>query len=231
VVGDEAPAVVRQRAQGTVAWAARRLREDLGMRPPARPLTVWLFRDGESYRKNALALFGDEPSTPYGYYSARNDALVMNIATGGGTLVHEIVHPFMEATYAACPAWLNEGLGSLYEQCREQGGRIWGLTNWRLAGLQDAIRDGELPSLRTLVHTDDAAFYGRGSGLHYAMARYLLLYLQEEGMLARFFAEAVRDRAEDPSGWATLQRVLGEDDMRAFQRRWERWVLALEFGG
>ena len=46
---------------------------------------------------HALELFGDEPETPYGYFSAEHQALIMNIATGGGTLVHEIVHPFMEA--------------------------------------------------------------------------------------------------------------------------------------
>ena len=42
---------------------------------------------------------------------------IMNIATGGGTLVHEIVHPYVEANFPGCPAWFNEGLGSLYEAC------------------------------------------------------------------------------------------------------------------
>ena len=31
-------------------------------------------------------------------------------------LVHEMVHPFMDADFPACPAWFNEGLASLYEQ-------------------------------------------------------------------------------------------------------------------
>jgi hypothetical protein len=64
----------------------------------------------------------------------------MNIDTGGGTLVHEIVHPFMAANFPVCPAWFNEGLASLYEQSGENRGRIWGRTNWRLAGLQDVIQ-------------------------------------------------------------------------------------------
>ena len=46
----------------------------------------------------------------------------MNIATGGGTLVHEIVHPFVEANFPGCPTWFNEGLGSLYEQSAERKG-------------------------------------------------------------------------------------------------------------
>ncbi len=34
----------------------------------------------------------------------------------------------------------------------------------------------------------------------------------------------------DPSGYRTLQRVLGEDDMDAFRKRWEAFVLGLRFG-
>ena len=31
-----------------------------------------------------------------------------------------MVHPFVEANFPDCPAWFNEGLGSLYEQCAER---------------------------------------------------------------------------------------------------------------
>jgi hypothetical protein len=33
------------------------------------------------YEQNAVALFGDKPTTPYGYYSSRHKALIMNIST------------------------------------------------------------------------------------------------------------------------------------------------------
>jgi len=56
-------------------------------------------KDAASYEKNTLLLFKEKPSTPYGYYSSTHKALIMNIATGGGTLVHEIVHPFVEANF------------------------------------------------------------------------------------------------------------------------------------
>ena len=66
----------------------------------------------------------------------------MNIGTGGGTLVHEVVHPFIAASFPAAPAWFNEGLASLYEAVREKDGQFWGLPNWRLDGLKRAIRAG-----------------------------------------------------------------------------------------
>src|SRR5262249_53445837 len=157
-------------------------------------------------------------------YSSAHGGLFMNIATGGGTLVHEIVHPYVEADFPAAPPWLNEGLGSLFEQSAERGGRIVGLTNWRLAGLQRTIAHGRLASFRALTALDSDAFYNDDRGTNYAQSRYLLYYLQEQGLLRDFY-RAFRDgRADDPTGYATLVRSLDERDMAAFQERWERYV-------
>jgi hypothetical protein len=229
VIGDGSPDAVRATAAGTVRWAVERLRRDFFPRDPGRILDVWLLRDAESYRRHTRELFDEEPDTPYGFYSRKHGALVMNIATGGGTLVHEIVHPYVEANLAGCPAWMNEGLGSLFEQSADRDGHIVGLTNWRLAGLKEAIRRGRLPSFRELTATSDGEFYGVDPGTNYAQARYLLLYLQERGLLARFWREAGAGLARDRTGFSALESVLGETDMEAFQRRWERWVLGLRF--
>ena len=107
----------------------------------------------------------------------------MNISTGGGTLVHEIVHPFVAANFPNCPAWFNEGLGSLYEQSGEVEGEIHGFTNWRLPRLQEAIRKGKLASFKTLCHTTDTEFYEKDRGTNYAQARYLCYYLQQKDLL------------------------------------------------
>lgn len=230
VIGDGPPASVEATSKRVVRWAADRLERAFFARRPERILNVWLFDGKESYERHTQELFGEEPTTPYGFYSSRHGALVMNIQTGGGTLVHEIVHPYVEANFPEAPAWLNEGLGSLYEQSSERDGQIIGLTNWRLPGLQRAIRAGRARRFSDLCATSSDEFYGDDSGLHYAQARYLLYYLQEHGLLVRYYREFFADRAKDPSGYATLVRVLGEDDMRAFQRRWERWVLGLRFG-
>ena len=227
VVGDEPEPVVRRHAADTVRWAVELLKKDFFTKDPAEILDIWLFKDGASYRKHARELFGDEPTTPYGYYSSANRALVMNIETGGGTLVHEIVHPFIEANFPACPAWLNEGLGSLYEQCGEEDGHIRGLLNWRLAGLQRAIRARRLPLFKTLMAMDAAAFYGSDRGDNYGQARYLLYYLQERGLLVKFYREFQANHLRDPTGLQTFQQVTGERDMDAFQRKWEKYALEL----
>ncbi|MCY1063622.1 hypothetical protein OV090_02550 [Nannocystis sp. RBIL2] len=229
VIGDESPADVQRRADRTIHWSVLRLKQDYFARDPARIIDVYLFADRASYGRNTRELFGEEPDTPYGYYSPRHAALIMNIGTGGGTLVHEIVHPFMAANFPACPAWFNEGLASLYEQCGEHGGRIVGYPNWRLPHLQAAIRARRLRSFAELCATDSDEFYGARSGLNYAQARYLCYYLQEHDRLRDYYHAFVAGADLDPGGYATLQKIVGHRDMPRFEREWRRFVLDLQW--
>lgn len=229
VIGDEPPADVQRRADQTVAFAVRTLKQDFFKQDPEEILDIWLFRDQASYEQNCEELFGIQPRTPYGFYSRPHRALVMNIATGGGTLVHEIVHPFMERNFPQCPAWFNEGLASLYEQSAERDGQIVGLTNWRLRGLQSAIRTGKTRDFQSLCETSTREFYDDPTGVHYAQARYLCFALQERGVLRTFYHRFRQNVQSDPSGFQTLQEVLKTNDMNTFQKDWEQEILALRF--
>ncbi len=229
VIGDESPDDVRGRAEGTVKWAVEKLKKAYFKQDPRQILDIWLFKDKESYEGNCKRLFGKKPDTPYGYFSQQDGALVMNISTGGGTLVHEIVHPFVAANFPNCPSWFNEGLGSLYEQSGEVNGEIHGYTNWRLPRLQEAIRKGKLASFATLCHTTDNEFYEQDRGTNYAQARYLCYYLQQKDLLKTYYHRFLANRKDDPSGYKTLKAVLDADDMDKFQKQWEAYVLKLKF--
>jgi len=229
VVGDESAAKVRARAEDTVSWSVEQLKATYFAKDPKQILDVWLFKDETSYNQHAKTLFGEKPSTPYGYYSSADKALVMNISTGSGTLVHEIVHPLIESNFPKCPAWFNEGLASLYEQCGSEQGQIHGYVNWRLSGLQRSIKAKRLPTFDALCHTSTKEFYADESGTNYAQARYLCYYLQEQGLLQTFYRQFVKDARRDPSGFETLQSVLGERDMEQFQKRWQTYVAKLKY--
>ena len=230
VIGDESPDIVKRRAEGTVAWAVKKLKAAYFSKDPTEILDIWLFKDKASYEQNALRLFGKKPDTPFGYFSSQDHALVMNIATGGGTLVHEVVHPFVAADFPGCPSWFNEGLGSLYEQSGEENGQIVGYTNWRLPSLQDAIRAKKVPSFKSLCSTTTNEFYTKDEGTNYAQARYLCYYLQQQGLLKKFYRQFHENSREDPTGYQTLQEVLGrkDKDMDKFQEEWEEYVLKLK---
>ncbi len=229
VIGDESPGIVRYRAERTVKWFADRISRLYFKKDPPKIYDIWLFKDNESYRKNALELFGDKPDTPFGYCSDENAALVMNIATGGGTLCHEMVHAYISSNFPDCPSWFNEGLASLYEQSGSRGDRVVGLTNWRLAGLKNEIRAGTLPSFKTLASTTSYQFYHMAKGNNYAQARYLCYYLQEKGLLVNFYNAFTANAKKDPSGYETLKKMLKEKDMDDFKKRWEKWVMKLKF--
>ncbi len=227
VVGDENAKTVQRRADSTVNWAVTQLKKRYFKKDPTHIIDVWLFKDKASYRKNTKVLFNDTPDTPYGYYSPTDRALVMNISTGGGTLVHEIVHPFIASNFPKCPSWFNEGLASLYEQCGEEKGVIHGYTNWRLKGLKQTIQAKKVPSFKTLCSTTHNEFYNKDPGSNYSQARYLCYYLQQKGLLQTYY-KTFRDNVKtDPTGYRSLQKVLKRKDISTFQKEWEKWVMAL----
>ncbi len=98
VIGNGSKEEVEGRASGTVRWAVRHLKKAFFTQDPSSILDIWLFEDESSYEEGARNLTGYDAGTPFGFYSPHAKALVMNISTGGGTLVHEIVHPFVESS-------------------------------------------------------------------------------------------------------------------------------------
>ena len=228
IAGDMPAAQLVQHRDSTIHWAFERLKRDFfDQNPLDRVISIFLFSDDASYRQHAHALFGDNPSTPYGYYSPAHDALIMNIATGGGTLVHEMVHPMLEVDFPGAPLWLNEGMGSLFERCTDRDGRIVGTVNWRLPGLISALESGSQVSLSRLMSMDHRTFYGPGSGLNYATSRFLLYWLQERNALRTFYATFRHAGSLDPGGIRSLQKTLGGARLHSIQGEFERDMLRL----
>lgn len=224
VVGDESPATVKHHATGILRWSIHLLEAEYFQKRPNKLIEIWLFRNKDTYMKGARKFFGDEPDTPYGYYSSEHDAMVMNIGPGAGTLVHEVVHPYVEANFPNAPSWFNEGLASLYERPSEKKGHIWGLPNWRLPELQREIAARTLPAMTRLLGTTSEQFYSADFDA-YAYARYLLLYLQDQGKLTEFYRAFVADK-DDPTGQKALEAVLGQP-LESFEPRWRKWAVAL----
>ncbi len=230
VIGNQKSEEVQRWAAGTIRWSVAKLKQEYFAKDPNSIIEIWLFRDAATYMSGAKSLVGYEPGTPYGFYSSDHKVLVMNISTGGGTLVHEIVHPFIESNFPGCPSWFNEGLASLYEQSAEKNSRIVGLTNWRLRGLQLGIRDRRLGSFEELTSTTTREFYD-GDGTNYAQARYLCYWLQENGKLKAFYESFVANLKQDPTGLESLKLQIAPQGIGEFQQAWEKWVLGLRFRG
>ncbi len=219
-----------ERCKQTVSWVCRHLYRDFFSRRPDKPIRIFLFRDKSTYEEYCKTAYQKPPSTPFGFYLARERKLVVNAATGLGTLAHELVHPLLAEDFPAVPSWFNEGFASLYEQSGERAGRMVGLVNWRLRGLQKALREDKGVPFRGLLNASSERFYGDERGVNYATARYLCLYLQETGRLADFYKAFKAASDDDPTGAATLEKICG-DKLEVIEKTWREWVLRLRYEG
>jgi hypothetical protein len=211
----------------TVLAAAKALKATYFRIEPSEPVVILLFESGESYRRLAKKWFNDDDVPHYGFFRSDN-VMLMNVSTGTGTLVHELTHALIKPDFPEVPSWFNEGLASLYEQCSMNGGGIRGLPNWRLPALQRAIKDGKLRPLEQMIA--DARFYREDLvGLNYAQARYLMLYLQGKGLLAKYYASFRDHKGEDSDGLETLKQIIAPQELPSFEKEWRAWVLTLRF--
>jgi hypothetical protein len=72
-------------------------------------------------------------------------------------------------------------------------------------------------------------FSGKDGAMLYATARYLCFYLQERGLLRRFYRAFRARSSKDSRGLATLQDTTGRD-LGALRTDWERFVAELREG-
>jgi hypothetical protein len=227
VATNDAPAKFKS-YKGTIARVYRYLYQDYFTRRPEKPIRVYLFRDKTSYEDYVKTAYQKPPSTPFGFYMSRERKMVMNIATGTGTLAHELVHPLLAEDFPDVPSWFNEGFASLFEQSGERAGRMVGFVNWRLPGLHKALKSGRAIPLADLVKTTSDQFYGDDRGVNYATARYLCLWLQEQGRLVDFYKAFREGSKDDRSGRAALEKTAGKP-IDELDKAWRDWVLALRY--
>ncbi len=231
--GDMSERRLREWHTDTIGPAARAMAHCYFETAPDRPITVLLFTGEQSYNHYAKELFGDDDVSIYGYYKPGVRTLVMNIGTGGGTLVHELTHALIDFDYSRVPDWFNEGLASLHEQCgfREgpEGPWVEGFENWRLPGLKEAIRRGRLRPLASLIRDDD--FRGRQEGTNYAQARYFCLYMQRKGMLKDCYRALRRHQKDDPLGYQTISDLFADVSWARLDHDFQAWVLTLKRDG
>jgi hypothetical protein len=213
-----------------VRFAADAMWRQYFTRRPTDPIAILLFASGESYAAQAKRLYGDRDVPYYGYYKPSSRTLIMNISTGGGTLIHELTHALIVYDFAQVPDWFNEGLSSLHEQCNSAAwrrGELKGDVNWRLPELQKAIGAGKLRPLRELITVDD--FRGEQESLNYAQARYFCMYMQSRGALGSFYKSFRNGYREDHTGLSYAEEVLGKRRIELIERDFVDWVMRLHW--
>lgn len=186
---------------------------------PDRDITLCLLPDDARFRAVAMAAFGDLPSN-LGFYRGDHRVALANLGRSIGNLRHELVHPLLGDDFPKIPAWLNEGIASLYGSARPGRHGFEFLVNYRLRDLQRALKAGDLPTLDELAASTSADVLGPRTMVWYAMARYVLLYVDRAGKLDELYGKLRAAAGDVPAQRALLHAYVDE---RAFLR----WARAL----
>jgi hypothetical protein len=199
-------------------------------RRPDRMISVYLFPSWQPYEAYCKTKWAEKCLSKYGFYRPDERRMVMNAGLGLGTLTHELVHPIVEADFPTAPAWINEGIASLFEApVIPRRGEIHGVKNWRHPRLLAAFanpKERNQARLDALFGMNDDTFRDDDEDLHYAMARYACQWLDDRGKLWAFYQTWRDDVVDDPNGTRAFAKVLGKPPAD-LDEAWTRWVRAL----
>ena len=225
VLGGDCPASSLDATyRDTVLPTTRALRIQYFDHAPTWPITILLCSSDASYRDCNQRLDARERSEYSGIYSRTEHRLVVNVATGDGTLAHELTHALAHADFPSLPEWLDEGLASLHEECEfsTDGLRLVGLGNWRGHVLLEA---GQREPLRPISDLASSRFAATDrAAIDYAHARYFCLFLQQRRLLEPFYRKC-RSRAEtDPNGIESLCELFAASHPREIETQFSAWL-------
>ena len=194
-------------------------------RQPEEPLVLLLCSNESLYRDLAQQFDGYDPIAYDGYFQRGERRLMLNLASGEGTLAHELCHALAAVDAPHLPEWFDEGLAALHEQIRFSDDRllVWGEPNWRCRIVQNALAAGSLPRIADFVSRE--SFRGDDEGLNYAFARSLCLFLQERGLLAHYVRKLRCGPPDSSRGLVPLQRLLGVATPAAVDTAFQNWLL------
>jgi hypothetical protein len=179
---------------------------------PDSVTAIFLFEEFDTYKDFSVKTFNMKVSelSPYGYYKISKNIIAIRYISWKGSLSHETTHALIQADFPEMSSWFNEGLASLHENARYNDGNLQAIFSWRILALRRAFKENSYTDLRSLMETDDEELYSNRSSFYYAQARYLFMYIQEMGLLSRYYKEYKNTFNEDETGITQLERLTGK---------------------
>lgn len=180
---------------------------------PEKITPVFLFGDFDTYKNFSVNNFGIEETdlSPYGFYKISKNVISIRYITWKGSLSHELTHALVQNDFPDMPSWLNEGLASLHEKATFRNGNLQGDFSLRIISLRRAMSDNTYSGLRQMMESNDDVIYGKRGSYYYAQARYLLMYLQEKGLLQDYYKQFRKTYDKDITGITQLEKILNKN--------------------
>jgi len=171
---------------------------------------VFLFGDFDSYKNFSLSNFdiAEADLSPYGFYKISKNVISIRYITWKGSISHELTHSLLQNDFPDMPSWFNEGFASLHEKATYRDGNLQGDFSWTLISLRRALSENTYTGLRQMMGSNDDEIYGKRGSYYYAQGRYLLMYLQEKGLLKDYYRQFRETYEKDSTGITQLEKIL-----------------------
>jgi hypothetical protein len=179
---------------------------------PQTVTPIIIFKDYEEYKNFAVGEFGIDPTdlSPYGFYKVSKNIIAIKYVTWKGSPSHEVTHAMIQADFPEIPSWFNEGMAALNEKSTYKDGDLIGDFSWRILSVKRAFNEDTYTGLEDLMSTNDDELYSKKASFYYAQSRYLLMYLQQQGLLKEYYKTFRDTFSEDKTGMLQLMRVSGK---------------------
>lgn len=198
---------------------------------------IFLFRNRESYVKGlrdmgvGAAMGGDDAlkSLRNGYHISGPDISFIlinyhdNYAFGLSVYAHELTHALLRMEYPDAPIWLNEGLATMFENCKVDGGQLRYQSAGSLRRMKNGLRGGGVLPLARLFESTGKDFSGSGHIAFYDAAELLCRYLHTRNLLIPVYLEMREGRGKGVNGSETVARMSGRT-LEGLEKDWHEWI-------
>ena len=206
------------------------------MTPSGLPFVARLFGDEKAFEAYAWKTAQKEWYS--GFYVQKGRTVVGDMSRGSDVFLHELCHGlFIDDFNDLFPTWLGEGLAELFEQFAIDGDTVRGLPGTTPGTIRKAYKDGKAPRLKDFIQMRGVEFHDRARGrggvdpmkvtLHYTLARAVVLYLQDQGLLVRFYTNLRKTRVatarQDPSCLQALEKETGKG-IEGIEKDFRLWL-------
>lgn len=224
VAGDLPEMRLKRLHDDVIAPVARALRVTYFDHSPDHPISVVICSTEIQFRELAQQWDGHNDRGYHGYYQRDKRRILLDLEAGNGSLAHELTHALSQCDFEAMPEWFDEGLAALHEDATfsKPHNCLMGSKNWRCLVTDQALRSGQLPSFTEL--TRPSGFRAGDVNIRYATARSVCLFLQDRGLLAKFYKALRQEGVRDPTGIETLCRALKVSDVTAVDDQFHGWL-------
>jgi hypothetical protein len=207
--------------------------------PPAYIITVYLTEGKGELLKLADSIYGLRVSPLSIGFSNAEDYSAIVVSTGtqiSSSVYHELFHVISNNMPGIIPTWLDEGIASIYEWSdTTHGSLIRGKDDWR----GDILRniDQPVPHINELVQMDWGTFNCEISNfspiyqaVNYAVARYFMMYLDEQDILPEYLKRMRNIEMEyvtkHPSDFniRLLEEVCGGISADSIDKSFRKWL-------